>query len=107
MVLTPDMRASMRYAVVDAAASAEAGKGFIQLMAEVGVRHRQLRSAWLCPPALHDGLQPCFHCLCKPSMLLGWLTSIASTVHISLCCSSQEHFAAERTGKWQAHWKLA
>lgn len=71
MALIPDMGARMCDAVVDAAAPAEAGERFVQLVAEVGVRHRQLRSARLCPPALHDSLQPGFHRICRQVMLLG------------------------------------
>ncbi len=102
MVLAPDMRASMRDAVVDAAASAEAGERFVQLVAEVGVRHWQLRSARLRLPALHNGLQPRFHRICKQRMLLGRFISI-SQFCIGLCCGIPKQHAAEGTRMRRGH----
>lgn len=99
MVVAPDMRAGMCDAVVDAAASAEAGESFVQLMAEVGVRHWQLRSARLCLPApFHDSLQPRSHRICRQGMLLGCFT-LTTEFHLGLRYSIQKQHATRRTRK--------
>ena len=62
---TPDVRAGMRDAVVDTAAPAETGERFVQLVAEVCVRHRQLRGTRLRLPGRLYGLQPRRHSICS------------------------------------------